>query len=170
MARLDHRRRRGALVEPTSFAYPDAMARYAAYATNLDPQRMRVRAPYSPVAGTGWLIGWRLTFGGEDLNWDGSLATIVEEPLSSVFVMLYEVSDLDERRLDEWEGSALGIYDKIRVRVQTLDGDQVAWTYVLNDYEGGLPSEQYLADIAAAAAAAGAPDDYVAELRARPTR
>jgi hypothetical protein len=73
-------------------------------------------------------------------------------------------------RLDEWEGSALGIYDKIRVRVQTLDGDQVAWTYVLNDYEGGLPSEQYLADIAAAAAASGAPDDYVAELRARPTR
>ena len=146
------------------------MARYAAYATNLDPARMRLRAPFSPVAGTGWLIGWRLTFGGEDLNWDGALATIVEDPLGSVFVMLYEVSDLDERRLDEWEGSELGIYDKIRVRVQTLDGDQLAWTYVLNGYEGGLPSVAYLADIVAAAVAAGAPDDYVVDLQSRVTR
>lgn len=146
------------------------MARYAAYATNLDPQRMRDRAPYSPVAGTGWLIGWRLTFGGEELNWDGSLATIVEDPISAVFVMLYEISDLDERRLDEWEGGELGLYDKIRVRVQTLDGDQLAWTYVLNGYEGGLPSAHYLADIAAAAAAAGAPEDYVRALQERPTR
>ena len=146
------------------------MARYAAYATNLDPQRMRVRAPFSPVAGTGWLIGWRLTFGGEELNWDGSLATIVEDPLDAVFVMLYEIAPLDERRLDEWEGTELGIYDKIRVRVQTLDGDVLAWTYVLNGYEGGLPSPDYLAEIATAAAAAGAPDDYVAELKRRPTR
>ncbi len=128
------------------------------------------RAPHSPVAGTGWLTGWRLTFGGADLNWDGSLATVVEDPTETVFVMLYEVSDLDERRLDEWEGSALGIYDKIRVRVQTLDGEQVAWTYVLNDYEGGSPSERYLSDMVAAAAAAGAPDDYVDALRRRPTR
>ncbi len=146
------------------------MARYAAYATNLDPQRMLDRAPHSPVAGTGWLAGWRLTFGGADLNWDGSLATVVEDPSETVFVMLYEVSDLDERLLDEWEGSALGIYDKIRVRVQTLDGEQVAWTYVLNDYEGGSPSQRYLDDIVSAAAAAGAPDDYVDALRRRPTR
>ncbi|MGW2548370.1 hypothetical protein ACWC5I_47835, partial [Kitasatospora sp. NPDC001574] len=33
----------------------------------------------------------------------------------------------------------LGIYRKIKLRAQTLDGDVPVWTYVLNDYEGGLP-------------------------------
>jgi len=54
------------------------------------------------------------------------------------------------------------------VRVSTLDGDVVAWLYVLNDYEGGLPSAHYLGIIADAAEAAGAPADYVAALRRRP--
>ena len=43
-----------------------------------------------------------------------------------------------------------------------------AWVYVLNDYEGGLPSARYLGEIADAAESAGAPHDYVMELRKRP--
>jgi len=46
----------------------------------------------------------------------------------------------------------------------------LAWTYVLNGYEGGLPSERYLGLIAEAAEAAGAPADYVEELRSRECR
>jgi hypothetical protein len=52
--------------------------------------------------------------------------------------------------------------------VQTLDGDLAAWLYVLNDYEGGLPSARYLGLVADAAELAGAPADYVADLRSRP--
>jgi hypothetical protein len=52
--------------------------------------------------------------------------------------------------------------------VQTLDGDVAAWLYVLNDYEGGLPSARYLGIVADAAEMAGAPADYVACLRTRP--
>ena len=48
---------------------------YAAYGSNMDPAQMLQRCPPSPVAGTGWLAGWRLTFGGEDLGWEGALAT-----------------------------------------------------------------------------------------------
>ena len=146
------------------------MTLYAAYGSNLDPEQMLERAPASPAHGTGWLIGWRLTFGGEDIGWEGALATVVEDPACQVFVMLYEMSDHDERALDQWEGSALGFYTKIRVRVQTLVGDELAWLYVLDDYEGGLPSARYLGIIADAAEKAGAPDDYVAELRSRPCR
>ena len=43
------------------------------------------------------------------------------------------------------------------------------WLYVLDGYEGGLPSARYLEIMADAAAAAGAPRDYVAQLRERPT-
>lgn len=132
---------------------------------------MAERCPYSPLRGTGWIVGWRLTFGGEELGWEGSMATVVEDPsdpTNQVFVALYDVSPKDVERLDEWEWIDQGVYRKIQVRVQTLDGEQLAWMYVLNAYEGGLPSARYLGILAEAAEAAGAPDDYVADLRARP--
>jgi len=141
---------------------------YAAYATNMDPRLMAERCPLSPLRGNGWLEGWRLTFGGEDISWEGALATVVEEPGERVFVALYELSDLDERVLDHWDGVNLGYFHKIRVRVETLDGNVVAWLYVLNHWEGGLPSARYLGIVADAAEAAGAPADYVAGLRGRP--
>jgi gamma-glutamylcyclotransferase (GGCT)/AIG2-like uncharacterized protein YtfP len=146
------------------------VALYAAYGSNMDPAQMLQRCPHSPQAGIGWLEGWRLTFGGEDLGWEGALATVVEESGSRVFVVLYEVSDSDEHALDRWDGATLGYYNKVRVRVATLDGDVVAWLYVLNDYEGGLPSARYLGIMAEAAETAGAPEDYVAGLRTRPCR
>ena len=144
------------------------MAVYAAYGTNLDSAQMKFRCPHSPALGTGWVEGWRLTFGGEDIGWEGALATIVEDPNSTVFVMLYDVLPEDEDLLDQWDGADMGLYSKIRVRVQTLDGEALAWTYVLNDYEGGLPSARYLGAMAEAAEKAGAPDDYVRDLRTRP--
>ena len=146
------------------------MALYAAYGPNLDPAQMATRAPHSPAQGTGWLPGWRLTFGGADLGWDGALATVVEDRTSQVFVMLYDVTEFDETALDEWEGTGLGVFVKVRVRVQTLDGEVTAWLYVVDGYEGGLPSAHYVGLIADAAEQAGAPDDYVTDLRKRPCR
>jgi hypothetical protein len=144
------------------------MTLYSAYAGNLDPAQMKQRAPHSPVVGVGWIDGWRLTFGGENVGWDGALATIVEEQGARVYVMLYDLDRYDLERLDVWEGADAGLYTRIRVRVQTLDGEALAWTYVLDAYEGGLPSKWYLDVIADAAEKAGAPADYVAELRSRP--
>jgi len=144
------------------------VALYAAYGSNMDPVQMAERCPHSPQAGTGWLGGWRLTFGGEDLGWEGALATVVEESGARVFVVLYEMSDGDEQALDQWDGATLGYYTKLKVRVSTLDGDVLAWLYVLDAYEGGLPSARYLGIMADAAEAAGAPDDYVSGLRTRP--
>jgi hypothetical protein len=72
--------------------------------------------------------------------------------------------------MDRWEAADLALFRKVRVRVHTLDGEVLAWLYVLDDYEGGLPYARYLGLIADAAEAAGAPDDYVAELRSRPCR
>ena len=113
------------------------MALYAAYGSNMDPRQMLARAPYSPQRGTGWLMGWRLTFGGEDKG---------------------------------WEGADIGLYRKVRLRIETLTGPVLAWLYTLDAYEGGLPSCRYLGILAEAAETAGAPDDYVAELRGRPCR
>jgi gamma-glutamylcyclotransferase (GGCT)/AIG2-like uncharacterized protein YtfP len=143
---------------------------YAAYGTNLDPARMSERCPHSPLHSTGWLTGWRMTFGGEEHGWDGALPTIVQDPLEQVFVAIYDVSEEDEAHLDSLESADTGLYRKTKVRVSTMSGEQVAWAYVLDAYEGGLPSAGHLGILAAAAEAAGAPDDYVAALRARPCR
>ncbi len=146
---------------------------YAAYGSNMHPDQMSERAPHSPMAGTGWLSGWRLTFGGGDIGWEGALATVTEDrsdPDAKVFVVLYDVTERDESSLDSWEGSELGIHRKIRARVDTDDGPVLAWLYVLDAFEGGLPSARYLGVMAEAAEIAGAPSDYVHALRVRDAR
>jgi gamma-glutamylcyclotransferase (GGCT)/AIG2-like uncharacterized protein YtfP len=146
------------------------MALYAAYGSNMDPAQMLARCPHSPAAGTGWVESLRLTFGGEELGWEGALATLVEAPGERVFVSLYDLTEADAVNLDAWEGADSGLYRKTKVRVKTLEGDRLAWVYILEGYEGGLPAARYLGVLADAAEAAGAPNDYVVELRNRPCR
>ena len=145
------------------------MTLYAAYGSNMDPAQMLERAPHSPHRGIGWLENWRLTFGGEDIGWEGALATVVEENDSRVFVSLYDLTSADEDALDKWEGANLDLYTKIRVRVHTMNGEELAYIYVLNAFEGGLPSKRYLSIMLDAAIAAGAPVDYLEDLAKRPT-
>ena len=98
---------------------------------------MAERCPHSPRAGTGWLDGWRLTFGGEDMGWEGALANVVEEQDARVFVVLYEISASDEEALDRWDGATLGYYSKLRVRVATRECAVTTWVGVVNNYERG---------------------------------
>lgn len=146
------------------------MTLYAAYGSNMDSGQMAARCPHSPQYGTGWLEGWRLTFGAEELGWEGALATVVEDSDERVFVVIYDVPETDEQALDRWDGLTLGYYRKLKVRVQTLEGDTAAWLYVLNGYEGGLPAARYIGILADAAEKAGAPEDYITWLRDRPCR
>ena len=146
------------------------MTLYAAYGSNLDPARMGERCPHSPLHTTGWLTGWRLTFGGAEHGWDGALPTLVQDPIEQVYVAVYDVSPQDVSYLDGWEQADSGLYRKTKVRVSTMTGELVVWTYVLDAYEGGLPAAVTCGVLAAAAEAADAPDDYVAALRRRPCR
>ena len=127
------------------------------------------RPPRSAVP--AGFTGWRLTFGGAELPaaiaHGGALATVVQDPLSSVFVLLYDVAPADDEALRFWRGQS---YRSLKVRIETLEGSVMAWTFVLDAYEGGLPSARYLGDLGDAAELAGAPSDYVQELRLRPCR
>ena len=65
------------------------------------------------------------------------------------------------------------MHTKIRCRVERISSDTttdpvLAWLYVLDAWEGGLPSARYLGVMADAAEIAGAPEDYVHDLRTRP--
>jgi AIG2 family protein len=152
------------------------MGLYAAYGSNMDPAQMLRRCPSSPHMGTGWIRGWRLTFGAEEYGWEGALATLVPSDMDAaddaagVFVALYDLTEADELALDAWEGADHGLYRKLHLQVHTLAGDVVAYVYALDAFEGGLPSARHLGAIADAAEAAGAPDDYVTGLRSRECR
>ena len=155
--------------------YSSPVPIYAAYGSNMDPEQMLQRAPHSPMAGTGWLHGWRLTFGVEDIGWEGALATLVEDETSRVFVVLYDVTAADEDNMDRLEGSELGLHSKIRCRIDRETSDTsvepvLAWLYVVDAWEGGMPSARYLGVMADAAEVAGAPADYVHHIRTRPAR
>ena len=152
------------------------MGLYAAYGSNMDPAQMLRRCPSSPQAGTGWIQGWRLTFGAEEYGWEGAMATLVPDDEVSadgspgVFVALYDLTEADEKSLDAWEGADSGLFRRVHLRVHTLGGDEVAYVYVLDAFEGGLPSARHLGAIADAAEAAGAPTDYVTAIRSRECR
>ena len=94
----------------------------------------------------------------------------MQDPFEQVFVAVYDVTPEDESSLDGWESADSGLYRKTKVRVDTLSGEVVAWTYVLDAYEGGLPSASYLGVLADAAEAADAADDDLAALRSRACR
>ena len=103
------------------------MGLYAAYGSNMDPAQMLRRCPSSPHTGTGWIRGWRLTFGAEEYGWDGALATLVPDDgeTDGVFVALYDLTDADEKALDAWEGADSGLYRRGRLRVRTPTRDAV---------------------------------------------
>lgn len=146
------------------------MTLFAAYAASLNPRLMGERCPHSPLRSTGWLQGWRLTFGGEEHGWDGALATIVQDKFEQVFVAIYDISEEDRPALEAWEAVETGLYRPVRVRISTLNGEVLATAYVLDAFEGGLPSDSHLGIIADAADAGSAPADYVQALRSRPCR
>ena len=79
-----------------------------------------------PFLGTGWIRGWRLTFGAEEYGWEGALATLVPDDFEDpgVFVALYDLTDADEKTLDAWEGADSGLYRRVHLRVNTLAGDE----------------------------------------------
>lgn len=95
----------------------------------------------------------------------GAVATLAEDLAGSVFVSIYDLTSQDEQSLDEWEGVNTRLYSKIRVRVDTLNGTQLCYVYVLNSFEGGIPSARYLEIMINAALEAGAPSDYIESLK-----
>ena len=123
------------------------MGLYAAYGSNMDPAQMLRRCPSSPHTGTGWIRGWRLTFGAEEYGWEGALATLVPDddrrhPASSSRSTTSPTPT--SGRWTPGRAPTTGLYRRVHLRVHTLAGDEVAYVYVLDAFEGGLPSARHL--------------------------
>ena len=78
---------------------------------------------------------------------------------------VYDVTREDESAPRRLGGRRLRALPQDQGAGLHADRELVVWTYVLDAYEGGLPSASYLGVLADAAEAADAPADYVAALR-----
>ena len=74
---------------------------YIAYGSNLNVTQMISRCPGASVAGYGFLQDWELRFRGSGT---GAYLTIEPQKEAIVPVGIWEITDLDEKYLDRYEG------------------------------------------------------------------
>lgn len=112
---------------------------YIAYGSNMNLRQMESRCPDSKLLGVSQIEGYALEFrrGG------GAVATIVPREDSRVPVVLWEISERDERNLDRYEGFPR-LYYKKDFRVYLGKRKVSAFAYIMSSgYDIGIPSEYY---------------------------
>lgn len=113
---------------------------YIAYGSNMDERQMAYRCPDAGVMGTGLVEGYRLLFKGAK---DHAYATIEPGEDSRVPVLVWEISEMDENRLDRYEGFPRFYYKKDIL--MTVNGKkQNAMAYIMNEKNPlNRPSREY---------------------------
>ena len=114
---------------------------YIAYGSNLSVEQMKHRTPDAKIIGTSVLEGWRLLFKG--------CATIEPKEGREVPVLIWEISDTDEKNLDRYEGYPIYYYKReLPVTVTPLDGgaprELTAMVYIMDEkHTFRMPSLYY---------------------------
>lgn len=122
------------------------MKYYAAYGSNMSVEQMRVRTPDAVIVGTGILKDWRLLF--------RTFATIKKCKGYSVPVLVWKISEQDEKNLDRYEGyPKFYVKRNLKIYVTGLDGNHFgevnAMVYIMTKKAtdtrsiNPIPSEYY---------------------------
>ena len=121
---------------------------YFAYGSNLDKKQMKERCPDSKPTVTAILPNYKLVFLGWSRQWRGGTASLRAFKGGKVSGGVYEISERDLRRLDEYEGYP-HTASRLNVTVFTEDGDAIpAITYLkTGQLEETRPSPEYVAII-----------------------
>jgi len=119
---------------------------YFAYGSNLNQRQMLERCPDSEPMFTASLPNYKLVFVGWSRQWRGGVVSIRPFRGEKVLGAIYEVSDRDLRRLDNYEGYPNN-YTRLNVTVFDEGGEPIkAITYIKSGQsEEAQPSKEYLA-------------------------
>ena len=117
---------------------------YIAYGSNLNLRQMAHRCPTAEVVGTTVLENYRLRFcGGSHC----AVATIEKEQGSSVPVLIWSITEQDEKALDIYEGWP-HLYRKELLPISVNGEQQTAMVYIMvehsSHYKYNMPSGMYL--------------------------
>ena len=117
---------------------------YIAYGSNMNLRQLQYRSPDAKRLGVSQIEGYALEFHGRN---GGAVATIVPREDSCVPVVLWEISERDERNLDIYEGFPK-LYFKKDFRVYRGKRKVSAFAYIMaSGYEMGIPSEGYYSTV-----------------------
>lgn len=119
---------------------------YLAYGSNLSMRQMAFRCPDAVYVGTAKIADYQLLFKG---SLTGSYLTIEKKRGRKVPVLVWEISEADEQRLDRYEGYPTFYYKKeMRLPVKSLftgeEKEVDAIVYVMHEkHKKGCPSHDY---------------------------
>jgi gamma-glutamylcyclotransferase (GGCT)/AIG2-like uncharacterized protein YtfP len=153
---------------------------YFAYASNLDPERMRAVCPAYQVVGLASLAEHRLGFPRYSPEWGGGLASPQLAHGGAVWGMVYDLNEDDLRALDGLEGfkgagDQHNICDRDTATVELVRPDDGSiprrirpWIYVPRPSNPSPPSARYLETIVRGARHFRLPEEYIVRLAATP--
>lgn len=120
---------------------------YLAYGSNLSVTQMAQRCPDAVYVGTAELKDYQLFFKGSQT---GSYLTVEPKKGSTVPVLVWRISERDERSLDRYEGYPAFYYKKtLEVEVHSLMGGKAvgsreALIYIMHEERPlGCPTRRY---------------------------
>lgn len=117
---------------------------YIAYGSNLNTIQMKYRCPNASIYCKGMLNDWKLAYRGFNR---GAYATVIESLGYHVPVVIWLITNADEKALDRYEGYP-NFYYKMNIDVLTDNGIVNAMAYIMNDLaETGVPSVEYIRTI-----------------------
>lgn len=120
---------------------------YIAYGSNLNIPQMRMRCPSARIIGTSVIEDYQLLFKGSKT---GSYLTIEPMEGAEVPVVIWEVTETDEKALDRYEGYPNFYYKKeMTLDIKGIRTGKVrrrdAFVYIMHEErELGIPSWYYV--------------------------
>lgn len=120
---------------------------YIAYGSNLNISQMRMRCPGARIIGTSFIEDYQLLFKGSKT---GSYLTIEPKDGAEVPVVIWEVTEYDEKALDRYEGYPNFYYKKkMTLDIKGIRTGKVrrrdAFVYIMHEErELGIPSWYYV--------------------------
>lgn len=120
---------------------------YIAYGSNLNIPQMRMRSPGARIIGTSVIEDYQLLFKGSKT---GSYLTIEPMEGAKVPVVIWEVTETDEKALDRYEGYPNFYYKKeMTLDIKGIRTGKVrrrdAFVYIMHEErELGIPSWYYV--------------------------
>jgi len=124
---------------------------YIAYGSNLNIEQMARRCPTAKNIGTIELPNYRLVFRGSNGN---THATIEKHKGYKVPVVIWTITEQDEKSLDRYEGAP--VYYRKEYIVLKINGELTdALVYIMNGRSLGAPSDYYYDVIKAGYKSAG---------------